>query len=105
VCPRQHAASAVAAPAVSAFPCSHALPPRRLQEGLARPDASQWQQAPVDGITCSLEFDLGEATNLPEEKQALPSRFVLDRKRDGRYKARLVIGGHRLQKGIDFDET
>jgi hypothetical protein len=31
-----------------------------------------------------------EATDLPEGKQDLPNSFVLDRKRDGRYKARLV---------------
>jgi hypothetical protein len=30
---------------------------------------------------------------------------VYDRKRDGRYKARLVAGGHRQQPGIDFNET
>jgi hypothetical protein len=25
--------------------------------------------------------------------------------RDGRYKARLVAGGHNQQQGVDFDET
>jgi hypothetical protein len=29
---------------------------------------------------------------------------VLDRKHDGRYKARLVAGGHRQQQGVDFEE-
>jgi hypothetical protein len=55
-----------------------------------RPDTSQWKQTIDDEITSCLEFDVWEAADLPEGKQALPSRFVLDRKRDGRYKARLV---------------
>jgi hypothetical protein len=42
---------------------------------------------------------------LPAAKQALPSRFVFERKRDGRYKARLEAGGHRQQHGLDFAET
>jgi hypothetical protein len=46
-----------------------------------------------------------KACELPAGKQALPSRFVFERKRDGRYKARLVVGGHRQQHGLDFAET
>ena len=42
---------------------------------------------------------------LPAGKTALPSHIVLDRKRDGRYKARLVAGGHHQQPGVDFNET
>jgi hypothetical protein len=46
-----------------------------------------------------------EACELPEEKQALPRRFVYERNWDGRYKARLVAGGHRQQHGLDFKDT
>jgi hypothetical protein len=105
VCCSQHAALAVEAPAVSALPCSYALPPRTVQEALKRPDASQWQRAIDDEITSCLKLDLWEATSMPEGNQALPSRFVLDRQRDERYNARLVASGRRLQQGIDFDET
>ena len=38
-------------------------------------------------------------------KTVLPSHIVLDRKRDGRYKARLVAGGNHQQPGVDFNET
>jgi hypothetical protein len=68
VCRSQHAALAVAAPAVTALPCIHALPPRTVQKALGRPDASQWQQIIDDEITSCLEFDGSEATDLPEVK-------------------------------------
>ena len=41
---------------------------------------------------------------LPAGKTALPSHIVLDRKRDGRYKAQLVAGGNHQQPGVDFHE-
>jgi hypothetical protein len=41
----------------------------------------------------------------PAGKSALPSHFVLDCKRDGRYKARLVAGGNHQQPGVDFNDT
>jgi hypothetical protein len=37
--------------------------------------------------------------------QAFPIQFVLTRKRDGCYKARLVAGGHRQRLGIDCQDT
>jgi hypothetical protein len=52
-----------------------------------------------------MDYEVWEEVDLPPTKQALPSRFVLERKRDGRYKARLVAGGHKQQHGLDFDET
>jgi hypothetical protein len=72
--------------------CSHALPPRTEAEALSRPDADQWQQAIEDEVKSCLEFGAWEPADLPEGKQALPSRFVVVRKHDGRYKARLVAG-------------
>jgi hypothetical protein len=36
-----------------------------------------------------------EEVHLSKGKQALPSFFIFGTKRDGRYKARLVAGGHR----------
>jgi hypothetical protein len=42
---------------------------------------------------------------LPPTKQALPSHFIFSVKRSGRYKARLVAGGHRQVHGLDFFET
>jgi hypothetical protein len=47
-------------------------------------------------------FGVWENCELPTGKQALPSRFVFEWKRDGRYQARLVARGHRQQHGLDF---
>jgi hypothetical protein len=52
-----------------------------------------------------MKFGVWEEVDLPEGKQALPSFFIFEVKRDGRYKARLVAGGHRQQQGLDFEET
>ena len=42
---------------------------------------------------------------LPAGNTALQSHIVLDRKRDGRYKARLVAGGIHQEPGVNFNET
>jgi hypothetical protein len=97
------AAAAVASAAESL--CSHALPPRTVAEALSGPNAVQWQQTIDDETASCLVFCAWESVDLPQVKHVLPSRIVLDRKRDGRYKACLVAGGHRQQQGVDFEET
>jgi hypothetical protein len=86
---------------------SHALPPigRTVVEALSCPDAARWHAAIDEELGSFREFGVWEECKLPAGKQALPSRFVLERKRDGRYKACLVAGGHRQQYGLDFEDT
>ena len=79
--------------------------PRSVAEALSRPDAAEWQRAIDEELASCMEYEVWEEVDLPPGKQALPSRMVLERKRDGRYKARLVAGGHKQQQGLDFDET
>jgi hypothetical protein len=79
--------------------------PRTVAEALSRPDAAEWQRAIDEELGSCEEYEVWEEVELPPGKQALPSRMVLERKRDGRYKARLVAGGHKQQHGLDFDET
>jgi hypothetical protein len=81
------------------------LCPHTVREALSQPDALEWQKAIDDEILACLAHQVWEPCTLPQGKRALPTRFVLERKRDGRYKARLVAGGHRQQQGIDFQET
>jgi hypothetical protein len=89
--------------AAEAMPVSHALPPKTYKEVL--PDAAQWLQAIEEEVAACLAFNVWEACELPSGKQALPSHFIFDRKRDGRFKARLVAGGHLKLQGLDFQET
>jgi hypothetical protein len=86
-------------------PHSHALPPRAVAEALSRPDADRWRAAIDEELASCREFKVWEEVHLPKGKQALPSFFIFETRRDGRYKARLVAGGHRQRQGLDFEET
>ena len=81
------------------------LAPRSVAEALSRPDAAMWQQAIDEEVASILQYGVWSECELPAGKQALPTHFVFEVKRDGRYKARLVAGGHRQQHGLDFEET
>jgi hypothetical protein len=85
-------------------PGSHSPAPLSVSHALQRPDAEMWRQAMWEEIESCLAHDTWECCELPCGKKALPSRFVFDRKQDGRYKARLVAGGHRQQHGLDFHD-
>jgi hypothetical protein len=84
---------------------SHALAPSTVAEALSRPDGPEWEKALLAEVGSCLELGVWEACDLPLGKQAPPSHFIMERKRDGRYKVRLVAGGHRQQYGLDFEET
>jgi hypothetical protein len=86
-------------------PHSRALPPRTVAEALSRPDADRWRAASDEELASCGEFKVWEEVHLPKGKQALPSFFIFETKRDGRYKAHLVAGGHRQRQGLDFEET
>jgi hypothetical protein len=86
-------------------PHSHALPPRAVAEAVSRPDADRWRAAIDEELASCREFKVWEEVHLPKGKQALPSFFIFETKRDGRYKAGLVAGGHRQRQGLDFEET
>jgi transposase InsO family protein len=61
-------------------------------------------QAEIEGIVDLGTWEDGGCV-LPEGKQALPTHFVREVKRDGRHKSRLVAGGHKQRPGVDFNET
>lgn len=86
--------------------------PRSVADALSREDAAEWRGAIAGEVASCVEYGVFEEADLPPGKQALPSHFVLERKRPppgetgkGRYKARLVAGGHKQRLGIDFEET
>ena len=46
-------------------------------------------------------FEVVKRSSVPDGKRVLPSRYHLTKKKDGTYKARLVVGGHRQ---VAFDD-
>ena len=69
--------------------------PNSVWEALSRPDAGEWRKAIKAEIASCESYKVWTKCELPAGRVALPSRLVLEHKRDGRYKARLVAGGHR----------
>jgi hypothetical protein len=70
-------------------------------------EAVCWQAADQVEIDAILQLGTWESGGcvLPAGKQALPTHFVRNLKRDGRYKSRLVAVGHKQRPGVDFNET
>ena len=79
--------------------------PLSVHDALSRHDANEWRQAIDSELASFDEHDVWYPCELPPGKTALPSQMLLERKRDGRYKARLVAGGHKQLHGVDFEET
>jgi hypothetical protein len=94
-----------AAAVATTGPHSHALPPSTVAEALSRQDADRWQVAIDKELASCRMFGVWEKCELPTAKQALPSRFLFGRKRDGRYNARLVAGGHLQLYALDLTYT
>lgn len=79
--------------------------PRTLAEALARPDGPMWAAAAEAELLSIRNHDVYEVVDLPPGKHALGSKWVLERKRDGRYKARLVALGYGQVPGEDYFDT
>jgi hypothetical protein len=97
--------TAAAAAAATPSPTPREPDPTSVADALSRPDAAEWQAAIDEELASCMHFGVWEASELPPGKQALPSRLLFERKRDGRYKVRLVAGGHRQRHGLDFEDT
>jgi hypothetical protein len=88
-----------------AGPCSHVLDPRTVAEALSRLDGPEWEKVLLAEVGSCLELGVWEGCELPPGKQALPSQFIMERKRGGQDKVRPVAEGHRQQCGLDLEET
>jgi Reverse transcriptase (RNA-dependent DNA polymerase) len=79
--------------------------PRTVADALRRPDADKWGAAISAELKAMEDFGVFSEVELPAGARALGSRVVLEVKRDGRYKARLVAQGFSQVSGVDFGET
>ena len=84
-----------------------AVVPRSTTEALRGPDAAKWGAAIEAELQAMRDYQVWDegGCELPVGKQALRSHFILDVKRDGVRKARMVAGGDMQQPGLDFGET
>ena len=76
--------------------------PRSVAQARRLEDWPQWQTAIDAELHSFFEHGVWDEGGcvLPTGKSALPSHILLDRKRDGRYKARLIAGGNGWQRGL-----
>jgi Reverse transcriptase (RNA-dependent DNA polymerase) len=79
--------------------------PTSVADALSCPDADKWQAALDSEIDSLLSHNSWEICQLPADRKAVGSRFIFTRKRDGRYKARLVAQGFSQLQGVDYGET
>jgi hypothetical protein len=84
--------------------------PATFKEAMGRPDKDLWLVAIEEELAALQARKVYTETTLPEHTTALPSKLVLDIKRDAhgnidKYKARLVAKGFRQVAGRDYDEV
>jgi hypothetical protein len=84
--------------------------PATYKEAMNRPDKDLWQAAIDEEMAALHPKKVYSEATLPEDTSALPSKLVLNIKRDehgnvDKYKARLVAKGFRQVPGKDYDEV
>lgn len=84
--------------------------PQTVAEALSREDGHLWKKAILDEYNSLLVNNTWDLVDLPENRKAIPCKWVFKTKRDGdgaieRRKARLVIKGFAQRQGIDYEET
>jgi hypothetical protein len=84
--------------------------PLTIEDAFGRPDGDRWHAATDSEVDSLLKNNTWELVKREDWMKVLPCKWVLKVKTDSqglpdRYKARLVVGGHRQVYGVDFDET
>jgi hypothetical protein len=86
------------------------IEPRTVAEAMGTPQAKMWQHAMQEEMDALMSNGTWELDKTPAGVSPLPCKWVFKIKynQDGsieRFKARLVVGGHRQRDGIDYDEV
>ena len=84
--------------------------PKTYEEAMRSIDSNFWREAINSEIESIMNNNTWVLCDLPRGCKALGSRWIFKKKykSDGsieKYKARLVVGGHRQKKGVDFFDT
>lgn len=84
--------------------------PQTVKEAMDSGQWPQWQQAMREEYDALVAHGTWETADRPAGEKVLPCRWVFVRKRrpDGsveRFKARLVVGGHKQVAGVDYDDV
>jgi len=82
--------------------------PEHFKDAINSPDAPEWIVAigeEFDALKENKTWDVVDRKDIPDGRSTVKCRWVFTKKRDGRYKARLVVKGYTQIQGIDFDEV
>lgn len=84
--------------------------PASYSEMIQRPDREQWEPACDEEINALQELNVFEVVDKPAGVQPLTGKWVFELKCDKegnitRYRARLVVRGHKQRSGIDYNEV
>jgi hypothetical protein len=90
----------------------HALTdePQSIAEISRRPDKELWEASMSEELTALSEKNVFEWTALPQDRKALPSRWVFKIKRTqtgsvDKYKSRVVAKGFHQKEGVDYTDV
>jgi len=96
--------------AAAAVVSKQVVDPASYAEAMSGPQATEWRAACDDEMQAFQLYGTAQLVDKPADVRPLPSKWVFKAKRtaDGsveRFKARLVVGGHRQRDGIDYEEV
>lgn len=74
-------------------------------EKLTAEEQKSWRKAMDDEIDSMNKNRVWEMVDLPKNEKAISCKWILRRKRDGAYRARLVARGFLQREGVDYSET
>ena len=81
---------------------------RTLLHHLDSPQREEWKEAcskEMDNLRKHNVYNLVPLSSVPKGEKILGTKFVFKKKLDGRFKARLVVGGHRQEPGQDYGRS
>ena len=82
--------------------------PTTYAEAMASPQCQEWKGAcgiEMDTLQKYNVYNLVPLSKVPKGDKILDTKFVFKKKLDGRFKARLVVGGHRQEAGHDYGRS